>query len=280
MPAAATRHPVPTMSERWRADELAERAGITTALLRSYQSKGLLAPPERQGRVAWYGEAHLQRLEEIRRLKARGYTLKAIAEQVNGAGSTSLRDGSAPGDGGAIGAATGFGGGDEPERTLTLAQVAAEANVPAELLRSMERSRLLRPFQVGGDWVYHPADVQFVRRVLSLLAGGLPLDEFLALAAPHLDMIDELARRAAGEWRIVVLDRLRQSSLPKREQASWLAWSLREMAGTVAQLVAYNLERAVIIDVQAQLDAEGTPSERKALARALRGQTPRPPSPT
>lgn len=267
------------MSERWRADELAERAGITTALLRSYQSKGLLAPPERQGRVAWYGGAHQRRLDEIRRLKARGYTLKAIAEQVQRAGSVAAGGAPAPGAGGVAAIAATHDGDGEPERTLTLAEVAAEANVPAELLRSMERSRLLRPFQVGGEWVYHPADVQFVRRVLSLLAGGLPLDEFLALAAPHLDMIDELARRAAAEWRTVVLDRLRESRLPKREQADWLAWSLREMAHTVAQLVAYNLERAVILDVQAQLDAEGTPSERKALARALRGNTHRSPRP-
>jgi DNA-binding transcriptional MerR regulator len=158
----------------------------------------------------------------------------------------------------------------------TLDEVARDANAPCVLLRSMERSRLLRPFQVAGEWVYHPEDVAFVQRVLSLLAGGLPLDEFLALAEPHLDMIDELAKRVAAEWQSVVLDRLRESQLPKSRQADVLAWSLREMADTVAQLVAYNLERAVIIDAQAQLDAEGTASERKALARALRGQPPRP----
>jgi DNA-binding transcriptional MerR regulator len=247
------------MSEQWRADELADRAGITTALLRSYQSKGLLAPPEREGRVAWYGPAHLERLRRIRDLKDRGYTLKAIAEQLT-ATIDSPADDATPG----------------PGETLTLDEVAREANVPAVLLRSMERSRLLRPFQVAGEWVYHPEDVAFVQRVLSLLAGGLPLDEFLALAEPHLDMIDELAKRVAAEWQSVVLDRLRESQLPKSRQADVLAWSLREMADTVAQLVAYNLERAVIIDAQAQLDAEGTASERKALARALRGQPPRP----
>ena len=45
-----------------RAEELADQAGISVQLLRSYQSKGLLPPPRHEGRVAWYGPHHAERL--------------------------------------------------------------------------------------------------------------------------------------------------------------------------------------------------------------------------
>ena len=38
----------------YRVEELAEEAGITVELLRSYQSKGLVPPPRHEGRAAWY----------------------------------------------------------------------------------------------------------------------------------------------------------------------------------------------------------------------------------
>src|SRR6478609_5224997 len=67
----------------YRADELASMAGITVALLRSYQSKGLLPAPRHVGRTAVYGDHHLERLRRIEALKARGHSLRSIAEQVD-----------------------------------------------------------------------------------------------------------------------------------------------------------------------------------------------------
>lgn len=65
-------------AEIWRIDELASLAETTTRTIRYYQQEGLLPPPERQGRVAWYGPAHLQRLRQIAKLRARGYTLEMV----------------------------------------------------------------------------------------------------------------------------------------------------------------------------------------------------------
>ncbi|MBV8236536.1 MAG: MerR family transcriptional regulator, partial [Acidimicrobiia bacterium] len=48
--------------KEYRVQELAREAGIRVELLRSYQSKGLLPPPRHEGRVAWYGPRHLERL--------------------------------------------------------------------------------------------------------------------------------------------------------------------------------------------------------------------------
>src|SRR3954469_739399 len=59
-------------------DELAARTGMTVRTLRFYASEGLLPPPERRGRVAYYDGRHRMRLDLIRTLQEHGYTLSAI----------------------------------------------------------------------------------------------------------------------------------------------------------------------------------------------------------
>lgn len=67
-----------------RVEQLAARSGVSVDTIRYYQNKGLLDPPRREGRVAWYGEAHQARLERIRALQQRGFTLATIARLVSG----------------------------------------------------------------------------------------------------------------------------------------------------------------------------------------------------
>ncbi|WP_141006603.1 MerR family transcriptional regulator [Nocardioides humi] len=59
-------------------DELATAAGLTVRTTRYYASLGLLPPPARRGRMAWYDDTHLARLEMIRALQGHGFTLQAI----------------------------------------------------------------------------------------------------------------------------------------------------------------------------------------------------------
>ncbi|ANW19769.1 MerR family transcriptional regulator [Streptomyces clavuligerus] len=61
-------------------EELADRAGVTVRTVRFYRERGLLAPPRRQGRIAWYGDHHLARLRTISALLERGHTLNGIAD--------------------------------------------------------------------------------------------------------------------------------------------------------------------------------------------------------
>ncbi|MEV5848810.1 MerR family transcriptional regulator [Streptomyces sp. NPDC051985] len=60
--------------------ELAGLAGITVRTLRFYRERKLLAPPRREGRIAWYDDHHLARLRTIAALLERGHTLSGIAE--------------------------------------------------------------------------------------------------------------------------------------------------------------------------------------------------------
>lgn len=67
---------------QYRIDDLARTAGTTVRNVRAYQDKGLLPPPRKEGRVAFYDEAHLARLRVIGALLERGYSLGNIAEMM------------------------------------------------------------------------------------------------------------------------------------------------------------------------------------------------------
>jgi DNA-binding transcriptional MerR regulator len=67
-------------AREYRMEELAEKAGITVRTLRFYRERGLIPPPRREGRIAWYDEHHLARLRTIAALLERGHTLNGIAD--------------------------------------------------------------------------------------------------------------------------------------------------------------------------------------------------------
>jgi DNA-binding transcriptional MerR regulator len=70
--------------ERVTIDELARRAGTVSSTVRLYQSRGLLPPPARVGRMAFYGPGHLARMRLIGQLQERGFSLAAIKELADG----------------------------------------------------------------------------------------------------------------------------------------------------------------------------------------------------
>lgn len=59
-------------------DELARRSGVTTRNIRAYQTRGLLPPPRMEGRVGYYDDGHLSRLQYVASLQERGFSLAAI----------------------------------------------------------------------------------------------------------------------------------------------------------------------------------------------------------
>ncbi len=64
--------------ELYTVDELAAATGMTVRTTRYYAGLGLLPPPTRRGRMAYYTPAHRARLELIRALQDHGFTLSAI----------------------------------------------------------------------------------------------------------------------------------------------------------------------------------------------------------
>ncbi len=59
-------------------DGLAAASGLTTRRLRSYQTMGLLPPPQMRGRTGLYGPAHVERVAAIVRLQDEGFSLESL----------------------------------------------------------------------------------------------------------------------------------------------------------------------------------------------------------
>ncbi len=242
----------------YRVDELAAAANVSVEVLRSYQSKGLLPPPRHVGRVAHYGPHHLDRLRRILDLKARGYSLKAVAGVLQRGW-----DVDAP--------ARGAGEAGAPEEDLlTLREVAERTKVPTALLRSLEASRVLRPRRVGTDLRYTVFDVRAVNMLLSLLGSGLPMEEFMRVAQVQLEAVDQVAEGAVGLFIRYIRDPLRAQGLADREEAERMMAGFRLMLEATTLLVAYNFQRTVLSALQAEIDMSGSAAEQEAVAREAR----------
>src|SRR5215211_6437615 len=162
-----------------RVEELAGRTDVSVDTIRFYQKRQLLPPPERRGRIAWYGTEHVERLAQIRDLQRRGFSLAVIRRIVTGeldrvdeplaAAVAAARDDGEPG----------------AEEFLTLEELAERAGIPQPLIESVVREGLLVPRRHEGDARFTPADVDIVGSGLRLLETGLPMPELLTLARRH-----------------------------------------------------------------------------------------------
>ncbi|HEX2700918.1 MAG TPA: MerR family transcriptional regulator [Acidimicrobiales bacterium] len=238
-----------------RVDALAEAAGVTVDVVRSYQSKGLLPPPRHSGRVALYGTRHLERLRTIRELKERGHSLKVIASM--------LADRRAP----RRPRSAVHAGGEK----LTLLEVADRARVPPGLLRSLQASGLLRPLRVGEECHYTGDDVRAVRMLLSLVGGGVPLDDFMKVARTQIDAASTVAEGAVALFLRHVRQPLLDAGLAPEKEADQLISAFRLMVQAANGLISYNVERMMLNLVEEELERLGTGAERDALLRELAG---------
>jgi DNA-binding transcriptional MerR regulator len=240
--------------KEYRVQELARQAGITVELVRSYQSKGLLPPPRHEGRNAWYGARHLERLRLIKDLKERGYSLRMIERAIE-------RGAEQPDEAAAVA--------EMPEERLTLAELAERTRVPPAMLRSLEASGVLRPRRSGPKWWYTEADVRAVRMLLSLLGGGLPMEEFMRVAAVQIDTAQAVADGAVDLFMRFARAPLLKAGLSQREEAERMVAALRLMMHAATALMTYNFQRMVLATAQQVLEQEGSASERAALKREL-----------
>ncbi|MFT4298540.1 MAG: MerR family transcriptional regulator [Aeromicrobium sp.] len=79
--ASATSSPESDETE-FTIDELAAHVGMTVRNVRAYAGRGILPPPRLEGRTGYYGREHVQRLQLVRELLDRGFTLQAIEANV------------------------------------------------------------------------------------------------------------------------------------------------------------------------------------------------------
>jgi DNA-binding transcriptional MerR regulator len=74
--------------EKMTIVELARRTGMTVRNIRAHQTRGLLPPPEVQGRTGYYNQDHVARIELTREMQAEGLNLEAIRRVLEHTGSS------------------------------------------------------------------------------------------------------------------------------------------------------------------------------------------------
>jgi DNA-binding transcriptional MerR regulator len=175
-------------------DDLARRAELPVRTIREYHSMRLLPPPERRGRVGYYGPRHVHRLELISRLQGRGYSLAGIRDLLQawaaGADLTSL-----------LGIEPGRAPLDEMPLRLTRAELLAR--VPALSGPALGTAREVGLIHSDGDdvLVRSPALLAFVA---DGTAAGIPVSDMLNLAGTLRRELSSVAETIAD----LIADRL------------------------------------------------------------------------
>jgi DNA-binding transcriptional MerR regulator len=224
---------------RYRVEQLAAACDVSVDTVRYYQSRGLLPQPEREGRVAWYGDEHEARIREIRMLQAKGLTLAAIRRVVTG------ELGPADADLAAAVAAARRESGDETE-LLDLDAFAARSGVPASLIQAVEREGIRLGRVVDGEERYTAGDIELVRTALRLLEFGLPLPDLLGLARDADTAMRGLAERAVELFDEHVRKPIRDTAGDDDVAASQMVEAFGELLPAVTQLISHHFRRVLL----------------------------------
>ena len=252
-----------------RVEELARRAEVSVDTIRFYQKRQLLPPPQRVGRIAWYGAEHVERLARIRDLQRQGFSLAVIRRLV--AGELDAADVPL-----AAAVAGALQGSDvEGASLLSLDDLSARVGVPAPLLDVVAKEGLIVAQQRDGESGYTEADAEVLRAGLRLLEAGFPLPDLLALARAHHDATRAIATDAVEMFDEHVRRPLQARDLPDAEKAELLVDAFRTLLPTVTTLVAHHF-RSVLLEVaQEHLEAVGHPDELAAASNEPGWERPR-----
>jgi DNA-binding transcriptional MerR regulator len=231
-------------------DELAGRCGVSVDTIRFYQTKGLLPLPERDGRVGWYGDDHVERLARIKDLKDKGFTLNSIKRLLSGGldpADTALVDALA-------GSLPGGEASDPAEGSLTLDELAERTGIAPSVLQVIEREGLLGKRSASAA-AYTESDVAVVKAGLELLDAGLPLSELLALAREHDAAMQQIARRAVDLFVEFVRDPARAEA-GDAASAERVVAAFRKMLPATTSLVSNHFRSALLAEAQARIELE------------------------
>lgn len=240
----------------YRVESLAAKADVAVDTVRFYQSRGLLPPPRREGRVAWYSDEHVERLARIRRLQDRGLTLATIARLL--AGELDAADE-------ALVTALSASPGDDDDELLSIEEVAERSGIPLGLLRAVVKEGLLAPRRVDGGDRFTSADVAAGAAGLRLLEAGLPLTDVLDLARRHHHAMREVAERAVELFDLHVRHPLRASGLPDDDAAHRLVEAFTTLLPATTDLVTHHFRRTLLNAAQEHIERVGGEAEREAV---------------
>jgi DNA-binding transcriptional MerR regulator len=243
----------------YRVEQLAARAEVSVDTVRFYQARGLLDPPRRTGRIGLYDDDHLSRLDRIRDLQAKGFTLATIGRLVRGELDAA--------DEALIEAVTGGeGDGEAAEEFFDLDELAARSGIPVALLQAIEREGLLVGRRHEGRPAYTPGDVAVATAGLRLLELGLPLPEVLELAREHHARVRQTAERAVALFDAHVRRPLRAAGLDEEAAAARLVEAFSALLPATVDLVSHHFRRTLLAVAEEHIEHVGADAERAAVA--------------
>ncbi|WP_405833217.1 MULTISPECIES: MerR family transcriptional regulator [unclassified Streptomyces] len=233
---------------RYRREDVARAAGVKVRNLRYYQERGLLPPPRREGRIAWYSDDHLTRLRLISDLLGRGYTVNGIAELLQ-----------AWEEGGGLSRLLGLEREmtrdwvQEEPVTMTRAEL-RELFGPTATAADTRRAAELGYVTVDGDLVTHPSR-RLLDATLTLVRLGVPLAEILDVGEFVQTQAATVADRFVGLFRRHVIgtegaEGLERLSATRLQHITAAVAALRPVAGEV---VATEFARAMARRVDAEV---------------------------
>ena len=167
--------------------ELARRTGMTIRNIRAHQTRGLLPPPEVQGRTGYYNQEHVARIELTREMQAEGLNLEAIRRVLESTGGSSkemvdfARAVRAPFE-------------DETPEIFSAADFAAEwrvETVDEKLLKRAEKLGALRVLPDGQVEVISP---RLHRAAARMIEFGISPEAAVAVAAKLHEHADAVSR--------------------------------------------------------------------------------------
>lgn len=249
-------------------EQVAAEAQLPVSTLRMYQHRGLLAPPEKRGRVGYYGPGHLDRLRLIAELQARGFSLASIKELADG-----LERGRSLDDVLGLSTEQSVWTAEEPaviDAAELVARFGAEAITPDLLQRTVD----LGLVELTDDGQLRVMSPRFLEIGTQLGALGIPMEEILDEYVVLRDATDDIAARFTAVFERNLWQPLTADGISATHVAG-ISASLEQL-GTLAQdVVDLTLAQAIQRRAQLFLDEQATTLAQATAATTAKGTSTR-----
>lgn len=243
--------PEPEDEHLLTVDELASASGLTVRTTRYYAGLGLLPPPERRGRIAYYGPVHQARLDLIRALQDHGFTLAAIEKYLK-----RLPD-DAPVEELALQRAmlTSWAPGERAELTRRQLQQRAGRTLSDDDIEMLVAINALKVLDGGRFEALAPFDVG-----IQILGLSLPLASMVEAGDVIANHMDQLAVELTAVLREQVLRPLRRGDFGDLSAAE-IEHTLVRLRQLTLESVVTGFQRASDELIFRTLDERGEPSD-------------------
>jgi DNA-binding transcriptional MerR regulator len=229
----------------YRIEQLARTAGVAVDTIRFYQGKGLLEAPRREGRVTWYGDAHVERLRRIKELQQQGFTLTVIQRFLSGELEAS--------DEALVAAVTH----PSAPQTLTLHELAERSGVAEPLLLSLEQAGLLVPSDGGDERRYPVDDLTAIAAGMKLIAAGVPIGSLMELGKEYAAAVDRTARQAVDLFDKHVRERIQAEGGETEAAERRLLHTFNDLLEASGILVRHHFQRTLLRAAREHIEKRG-----------------------